>query len=84
MYLNYTGGLDYEMIDYFVNFANTLDPNDATDPSLIHWPQWSLLTPHMLEFVDRPLGGALGLAITLDNYRQASMAYLIALSLKYP
>lgn len=48
----------------------------------------------MLHYVDYVTGapgtsaatpaGILGLAITLDSYRQDAMAYLVALFLKYP
>ncbi|KAL8278082.1 hypothetical protein RQP46_009542 [Phenoliferia psychrophenolica] len=38
----------------------------------------------LLTFLDRPSGGLLGLALTLDTYRSAAMDYVTLLSRKYP
>lgn len=37
-----------------------------------------------MTFLDRPLGGLLGLSVTLDTYRAAAMDYVTLLSRKYP
>ena len=81
-----TGGIDNQFIDYLVNFVTKLDPNDASNLGLINWPRWSDAqgSPSMLAFLDRPLGGVLGLAIQSDTYRKAAMDFLIQLALKYP
>lgn len=73
-------------VDYLINFVAKLDPNDPKNPSLIAWPKWSDAngSPAMLTFLDRPIGGLLGLAITSDTYRKAAMDFLVQLSLKYP
>ncbi|KAL8287266.1 hypothetical protein RQP46_003718 [Phenoliferia psychrophenolica] len=77
------GGIDNEALDYLISFTNTLDPNSPNN-SGIFWPEWSPKVPNLLTFLDRPLGGVLGLAITLDTYRLAAMEYITELGMKYP
>ncbi|KAK4699141.1 hypothetical protein P7C70_g7125, partial [Phenoliferia sp. Uapishka_3] len=79
-----TGGLDNSGIDYLIHFTNTLNPNSASDDQILAWPTWTPSLPNLMTFLDRPLGGALGLSITLDNYRSAAMDYVTVLSRKYP
>jgi hypothetical protein len=73
-------------VDYLVNFVSTLNPNDANNPTLLAWPKWDNTngSPAMMTFLDRPLGGINGLAITSDTYRKAAIDFIIKLSLKYP
>jgi hypothetical protein len=73
-------------VDYLINFVNKLDPNDPSNPTLLAWPKWDNTngSPAMMTFLDRPLGGINGLAITSDTYRKAAMDYLIKLTRKYP
>lgn len=78
------GGVDNEGLDYLINFCVALDPNSAGNAGIIHWPQWTPTVPSLLTFLDRPLGGLLGLSITLDTYRSAAMEYVTLLSRKYP
>lgn len=73
------------VVDYIVSFVNTLDPN--SNNTALYWPQYTIGesgTYEMLTFLDAPIGGLKGLAITLDNYRVEAMNYLTTLSLKYP
>ncbi|KAL8277084.1 hypothetical protein RQP46_010512 [Phenoliferia psychrophenolica] len=77
------GSEDNQGLDYLINFTVNLDPNSGHNPG-INWPEWTPAVPNMLTFLDRPLGGLLGLSITLDTYRQAAMNYVTVLSRKYP
>ncbi|KZP13932.1 carotenoid ester lipase precursor [Athelia psychrophila] len=70
----YAGGA---LADYLINFVANLDPSGSTN---IPWPQYTTWAPNMLTFYDNPDS----LNITQDTYRQAPIAYLIALSLVHP
>lgn len=80
--------VNYDGIDYLINFVDHLSPNprpSTTNPSLLFWPNYDLKTKKLLTFLDAPeLGSILPLSITIDNYRDAAIAFIIRLSLKYP
>ncbi|KAL8291294.1 hypothetical protein RQP46_002272 [Phenoliferia psychrophenolica] len=81
------GGVDNQFIDYLVNFVNYLDPNPNNgNAGIIPWPKWNSTfgKPEILELVDQPEGGPLGLQIGLDTFREAAIAFLNMLTFKYP
>lgn len=65
------------MSDYFIQFANTLDPNGASGRT-IEWPRYSKKDPKLMTFfIEEPL------AITDDTFRAEENDYWIELGLKY-
>lgn len=66
-----------DFADYLINFVNNLNPNG---PTVLNWPQYDPGNPQLLTLLD----GLVPLAISPDTYRQAPMAFLQQLSLKYP
>lgn len=43
--------LDIPMVDYWLSFATSLDPNDGRGEARLSWPQYSLLNPVSLLMV---------------------------------
>ncbi|KAL8278377.1 hypothetical protein RQP46_009269 [Phenoliferia psychrophenolica] len=78
---------EWQGVDYLTNFASTMDPNsviNGTEPTLAYWPKYTSEGKEQLSFVDRPLGGKNGLLVTVDNFREEAMAFVIQLFLKHP
>ncbi|KAF8833265.1 hypothetical protein BDN67DRAFT_1017758 [Paxillus ammoniavirescens] len=73
--VNVYGGED--MGSYLVHFINNLDPNSGMD---LHWPQYTTVKPHMLEFLKGPILQAL----TEDTHRVEAMEFLMKVMLAYP
>ena len=61
-----------------MNFINNLNPNDD---ELLTWPQYSTASPQLLTMTDDLLEP---LTITIDNYRQDGINFLVQMGLQYP
>ena len=72
------------MMDYFLHFANTLDPNGSISPrAQLAWPKYSTESEDLLTFLpnrgpDAPLVG-----LEKDTYRQEGLAWLETKAAKY-
>jgi acetylcholinesterase len=74
-----------ELQDYLINFINHLDPNGASNASLlnetlINWPRFSTDTRELLTILD----GSVPLTITKDDFRQEPIQFLMDVSLELP
>jgi len=69
-----------ELRDYFIRFANTLDPNGKEGLG-ISWPKWDPAKPKALVGTDSLLTP---LTIQNDNYRSRAMDYVGNLSIRHP
>ncbi|KAI0735219.1 extracellular triacylglycerol lipase precursor [Earliella scabrosa] len=41
---------DVPMMDYWISFATSLDPNDGRGEPRLHWPQYSVFDPIVMQF----------------------------------
>ncbi|RPD68932.1 carotenoid ester lipase precursor [Lentinus tigrinus ALCF2SS1-7] len=73
--LNSFGGGD--MTDYFVRFANHLDPNAEKG---VQWPPYNSSAPLTLQFNE----GSVPLNVTVDDQRAEGMNELTSLVLRFP
>ena len=69
-----------ELKDYFIRFANNLDPNGREGPG-IEWPKWDPAKPRALVLTDQIRSP---LVIDEDNYRSRALDYFEDLSIRYP
>ena len=69
-----------ELTDYFIRFANNLDPNGREGLG-IHWPKWESSNPKALVLTDEIHSP---LIIDDDNYRSRALEYVENLSILYP
>ncbi|KAH9926265.1 alpha/beta-hydrolase [Epithele typhae] len=64
--------------DIFIHFANTLDPNGATNVTQ-NWPKYDTSNPVLLEFTRNTTP-----SLTNDTYREAAIEFLIEMGQKMP
>jgi len=75
-----------ELQDYLINFVNNLNPNigveKGTEKSehLIHWPQFDTKLKQLLQILDGPVP----LNITVDNFREEPIQFLIDFEVEHP
>ena len=73
-------GPEGELKDYFIRFANNLDPNGGEGLG-IEWPKWDPTEPKALVLTDQIRSP---LVIEDDNYRSPALDYFGNLSIRYP
>jgi len=75
-----------ELQDYLINFINNLDPNVDTEKgaerteNLVHWPQFDTESKQLLQILDGPVP----LNLTVDDFREDAIQFLIDFSLAHP
>ncbi|KAM5544406.1 hypothetical protein V8D89_002066 [Ganoderma adspersum] len=74
-------GRGEELTDYVIQFVASLDPNGGSNRT-IPWPRYDPAARQML--LVRELDGEEPLAIARDDAREEAMAFVTALSMKYP
>ena len=78
---NVYGSRNLDLVDFFVRFAHTLDPNvGAPRTGAVHWPRYSSASPALMTFLD----GAVPLALSNDTYRSEGFELLTQLTLEHP
>ena len=69
-----------ELMDYFIRFANDLNPNGHEGLG-INWPKWEVSNPKALVLTDEIHSP---LIINDDDYRSHALEYVENLSILYP
>lgn len=62
--------LSQDFMDYFINFAHHLDPNDRGSSTLLSWPAYSS-DLHMLSL------SSSGNTLIRDDYREGPIEYFL-------
>ena len=78
------GGFEKDLLNYFISFVVSMDPNDRLisnlNPDLIIWPKWNSTAQTMLELVQ----DVDKLHLIKDEFRSESIELLTNLLTKYP
>ena len=78
---NVYGSRNLDLVDFFVRFAHTLDPNvGAPRTGAVHWPRYSSASPALMTFLD----GAVPLALSNGTYMSEGFELLTQLTLEPP
>ena len=70
------------MVDYFIRFINTLDPNGSSDPrAQVEWPRYDPERPQLLTFL--PEHEKPSVVLTDDSFRKEQMEWLAEMMKRY-
>ncbi|KAK7040283.1 hypothetical protein VNI00_009750 [Paramarasmius palmivorus] len=62
--------LSLKIMDYWISFADTLDPNDRKGESRPTWPEYAVSDPSILEL------NAMNVSVILDDYRATGINFI--------
>jgi hypothetical protein len=70
--------------DYFLHFANTLDPNGSISPrAQLAWPKYSTGSKDLLTFLPNRGPGTPLVGLEKDTYREEAIAWFEEKAMKY-